>query len=372
MKIIKRITLYKKDKKGKQQIWTIEVEQHTFRTTEGYEGGAMTTTEWTVCEGKHIGKKNETRPQEQAQQEAWSKIKKQKDKGWSEDITEDVKVKILPMLAHKYNDHIEYVKSKEGVATQPKLDGLRCVADYLAMYSRNGKPIVSAPHIMAEIKDLIEGLPFPMMLDGELYNHDLKADFNKIMSLARKTKPTAEDFNQSEQLLQYHVYDIVCAGSFVERHSALRSLIEQGNYKYIKLVETNFIPVDNLWLIDKYYGDYLTAGYEGQMIRIPGSSYQDCRTKDLLKRKEFQDDEFVILDIEEGLGNRSGMMGRIKFKTKDGKAFDSNARGTHEYFKELLMHKNRYIGKKATVRYQNITPDGVPRFPVMIDIRNDI
>jgi hypothetical protein len=81
--------------------------------------------------------------------------------------------------------------------------------------------------------------------------------------------------------------------------------------------------------------------------------------------------EFKIVDIIEGDGNRSGMMGRIQFSI-EGKSFYSNARGNNQYFRDLLKNKRNYIGKMATVRYQNLTPDGIPRFPVMIGVRFDI
>ena len=369
-------TLYKTAKNKKKQQWIIEVKDDMFRTSEGYIGGAITTTDWTKCEGKNIGRTNETTPHDQAILEAKAKIYKQFDKGWSENIDNEEVLFIAPMLAHKYTDYKDYVKgSLIGVASQPKLDGLRCIGTNKGLFSRNGKPIVAAPHIFTEVLDLLSHLPDNVMIDGELYNHELKADFNKIMSLVRKTKPTAEDLKESESLLQYHIYDMICEGNFIERSDVLSELLcfnTQPVYKYLHLVET-YHAANNQETLDKLYQDYLADGYEGQMIRMPNSSYQNCRTKDLLKRKEFQDDEFEIIDIEEGLGNRSGMMGRVKFKMKDGKTFDANARGTHEYFKELLHNKQKYIGKFATVRYQNLTPgESVPRFPVMIDIRFDL
>ena len=59
-----------------------------------------------------------------------------------------------------------------------------------------------------------------------------------------------------------------------------------------------------------------------------------------------------------------------KFKNKDGKGFNSNVKGTFEYMAELLNKADELIGKEATVKYFNLTPDGVPRFPYVIAIRD--
>lgn len=367
-----KTTLYKKAKNGKTQEWTIEVRGAHFRTTEGYVDGAETTSEWTKCKGKRIGASNETTPEEQAIKEAEAKIKKQKDKGYTEDIDnlEAAAKKISPMLAHKYPDYKDKLKGIE-LSAQPKLDGIRCVATEEGLFTRNGKPILTAPHILEEVKLLFNEMrPFKGFIDGELYNHELKDDFNKITSLVRKQNPDAGELEQARQLLQYHIYDFDTPNkSFIDRFSTLK-LGFMRKYQYLKLVHTVhttgvLIGEDQLPELDFLYGKWLEQGFEGQMVRLTKSLYENSRSKSLLKRKEFEEAEFTIVDIEEGVGNRSKMMGRIKF---DG--FDSNARGSHEFFRHLLVNKNEYIGKKATVRYQNLTPDGKPRFPVMIAIRD--
>lgn len=369
--------LYKRSKLGKIQQWSIIVEGGRFQTHEGFVDGQITASEWTQCKEKNIGNAKGTTIEEQAVKEALAKIQKKKDQGYVETIEEAKSPieRISPMLAHKWEDYKDKLSDKK-LACQPKLDGIRCIATQNGLFTRNGKPIVAAPHIWEEVWQLFIGLEdIGLKFDGELYNHELKEDFNTITSIVRKQKLSQEDLNKSKQLLQYHIYDIdVSDRDFVSRMIALKSLIELKDYKYLKVVPTYFYDRESfdLYDLDIMYSEYLEKGYEGQMIRLVESNYENSRSKNLLKRKEFMDEEFEILDIEEGVGNRSGMMGRIKFKMKNGKQFDSNARGTYEYFKELLVNKENYIGKMATVRFQNYTPDGSVRFPVMIDIRNDL
>ena len=82
------------------------------------------------------------------------------------------------------------------------------------------------------------------------------------------------------------------------------------------------------------------------------------------------DDEFKIVDIEEGTGNRSGMFGCMILEYAGG-TFEANSRGNEDYYRNLLLNKEQYIGKMATVRFQNYTPEeGKPRFGVVTSIRD--
>ncbi|HNQ21208.1 MAG TPA: hypothetical protein PKI46_09125, partial [Bacteroidales bacterium] len=316
----------------------------------------------------NIGRSNETTPEQQAINEAKSRADRKLEQGYYSDIKDAGKGKqfVEAMLAHKYEQYGEQIISEYEIYCQPKLDGIRCIATREGLFSRNGKQIVSAPHIFESAKLILNAYPEIEALDGELYNHVLKADFNKITSLVKKTKPKKEDLIESEQLVQYHVYDLVLKqASFAQRLDILHNIF---GYQYIHIVHTE--KVLERQFLDDIYAKYLKDGYEGQMIRTAHSLYEHKRTKNLLKRKEFQDEDCELIDIVEGNGNRSGMAGNVRCKHPNGNIFDANMRGGEEFYKELLLNKENYIGKKATIRYQNLTPDGIPRFPVMVSIRD--
>ena len=363
-----KIVLFKENKNGKVQQWSVEVENDKHRTIEGYVDGKLTTSEWTVCQSKNVGKKHETTPEQQALNEANSKATKKREQGYYDDIEDCAKGKqfIEPMLAHKFQDYGEKITSENETFCQPKLDGIRCIATIDGLFSRTGKPILAAPHIHESAKVILSSNPQIIALDGELYNHDLKHDFNKITSLVKKTKCTEKDFEDSEQMLQYHVYDaIVLDAPFADRLALIR---RYDSFPYIYIVDT--MKVEDTESMDTTYARYLELGYEGQMIRIANSKYEFGRTKSLLKRKEFQDEECLLLDVIEGNGNRSGMAGNVRCQHPNGNIFDANMRGGNEFYKELLINREHNIGKYVTVRYQNLTPDGNPRFPVMICFRD--
>ncbi len=118
-----------------------------------------------------------------------------------------------------------------------------------------------------------------------------------------------------------------------------------------------------------YYGQYINEGYEGQILRTD-SKYENKRTKSLLKHKSFMDDEFIIKDICEGEGNKSGMVGYMVFES-NGIPFSSNLKATWEVSRDIWNNRSKYIGKTATIQFFNYTPDGVPRFPYVIKIARE-
>ena len=354
-------TIYKKTKTGATQEWTIEVSDNKYRTHSGQVGGQITTNAWTVVYGKNTGKANGTTDIEQALKEAIAKRTKKLESGYFESIHNiDEKQYFEPMLAAKWEDYKD--KIQYPIYSQPKLDGIRCIVTKDGMFSRNGKPILSAPHIKESLQSIFDENP-DLILDGELYADKFANDFNKIVSLVKKTKPTDADLVESKKNIDYHIYDLPSVDdTFRVRYSTLCSLRLP---KQCIVVKTHIVKSEDILM--ERYGEYVEAGYEGQMLRLD-SKYENKRSKSLLKHKSFIDEEFEILDIVEGEGNRSGTAGYMVFNTGEGKRFKSNVKGTWEETAEMLKNKNELIGKQATIKYFNLTPDGIPRFPFVTNI----
>jgi DNA ligase-1 len=262
------------------------------------------------------------------------------------------------MLAH------DYTKTKVPVTegwVQPKLDGIRCIVNKNGMWTRSGKAITSCPHIWESLQGFMEQNPH-YILDGELYNHELKADFNKIISLVRKVKSTPSDIEEAASLVQYHVYDM-CDTSAPEMTFVNR--IKQAYWAkndYVHIVTTDFCETQDE--LDELYSDYMTNGYEGQMVR-QNSPYENKRSKSLLKRKEFITEEYDVVSVEEGQGNWAGYAKRFVLKLPNGAEFGAGVRGNQAQLEELWNSDTKPTW--ATLRYFEMTPDGVPRFPVVID-----
>jgi ATP-dependent DNA ligase len=351
--------LLKYTQKGQIQTWQITAEDDHFFTEEGIQGGTITTSKPTICKAKNVGRSNETTPEQQALAEAQAKWQKKIDGGYNEILTDEKKF-FEPMLAHELG---KYEKLLFTVPTfiQPKLDGLRAVNANNTLMSRNGKAYLAAPHLYQD----------KVTLDGELYNHKYHDDFNKIVSLCKKQTPTKEELQESKDVVQMWVYDFPDhEGKFSDRLIALKRWLAANPNPNLVLVPT--YEVKNQKDIDRYHDQFLEMGFEGSIIRLDLGNYEKKRSKQLLKKKDFIDEEFVILDAIEGEGGRAGTIGYFVMKhDKKDKTFKSNVKGDFEYLATIWNERAKYIGTKATVKYFNRTPDDIPRFPYIIKLNRE-
>jgi DNA ligase-1 len=368
----KLATLYKLTSTGATQEWTIFSEDGSFWTVSGQTDGKKVTSAKTNCAGKNVGRKNATTPNEQALREAQARWQKKKDEGYVEDI-KDIDVvddRVDPMLAKNYEDYSSELEFP--VYSQPKLDGLRCIVTRQGAFSRKWKPFTTLQHIRDALQPIFDKYPMVQAFDGEMYSHALNDNFEEIVSIVKQPKATAEDIEKCKRMVQYHVYDYVPSNDladliFKTRDLDLSVMIPKDS-EHLKLVKTKMIW--NREELDEEYQWYMVDGYEGQMIRAD-APYQQKRTKYLLKRKDFVDEEFLIVGYKEGKGNREGCI-TLRLSTKDGKEFDSVPVGGVEYLQHLWEKRILLPGLYATVKYQNLSTDGIPRFNNTIKFRNAI
>ena len=188
---------------------------------------------------------------------------------------------------------------------QPKLDGVRCLIQYEQVtplqtgpvaYSRTGKQWKNIDHILESLTPFFEANP-DVILDGELYNHSLKDDFEKIISCVRKTKPTDADRAESRKLVQFHCYDFVDETMpFATRMHWLDKKLARFPYG-VRLVPT--ITVHNNKDAELYHETLLERGYEGSILRL-NEIYKCGRSWSLRKFKDFHDAEAYIVGYEAG------------------------------------------------------------------------
>jgi DNA ligase-1 len=350
---------------GKVSTWYVETKGDSFRTVSGYLDGEKVTSAWTKCFPKNEGKKNATTASEQAVAEADALYEKRKATGYWENIDDiDTSVYFEPMLAHKwdkYKDKITYP-----IASQKKYDGVRCIIHSKGMFSRNGKQILSAPHILKSLESLFEQYP-DLILDGELYT-DKEFDFNKIISCVRKTKPEKNDLLESEKYIKYFIYDLFNDKSYKQRYEMLKEMFNNKLFPDT-CVMSEIDLIYNEQEVQKYHDKYVSEGFEGQILRILEGKYENKRSKFLLKNKVFDDSEFTIIGYEEGKGNLSSKLGKLKFEI-NGNPFDAAVNGGWDHITELWNRRDELIGKLATVRYFGLTTTDkpVPRFPKVIQV----
>ena len=363
-KTMEREKLYKIDRKEGIRVWWVEYTEEAYRTCSGLLDGKIVESGWIYPREKNVGRANSTTVAEQVVAEVQSKYEARMYQGKYHPSIEEARggAKFIEcMLAEKFNPK---KSNNYPYYSQPKLDGVRCVVSEDVMQTRNGKMFFSSPHIREALDSFFEEFP-DYILDGELYNHALKNDFEKIISLARKTKPKPEDLQESASMVEYHVYDVITPDpmTYEERMNFLQEKV-LDRFNMIHVVPA-FI-VNNLEEAEEKLGEYLESGYEGQMLRKSESPYEHRRSASLLKHKMFEDDEYEIVEVVEGQGNWSGYAKSIMIRLPDGSTQRSGMRGNFKNGKEILENKDDYAGTQVTVRYQNKTSDGKLRFPVVV------
>lgn len=374
---------------GKTMMWSVRVFEQdacgVIETIHGYIDGKKQVNQKVIAEGKNIGKKNETSPLQQAINEARSAWVKKKESGYSalsvtdngvsdggdddkmsvdgetggkgKGITEDVP---SPMLAHDYNKRGKSIKFPCFV--QRKFDGTRCVAvPGKGLFSRNKKRYPHLDHIIAEVNRL----PPTIILDGELYSDTLT--FQEIVGIVkRETLKKGDDEKQMQ--IKLHVYDIINTSMpYQDRYANLQMLFRRYRFKHLVLVDTE--NCESEAHMKELHSKYVADGYEGVMLRNKDGMYSGVRSPSLQKYKEFFDDEYKVVGYKEGEGLEAGCVLWI-CQTTNGQKFSCRPRGSREERVEMFGRGDKYIGKMLTVRFQELTTDGLPRFPVGITFRD--
>lgn len=254
---------------------------------------------------------------------------------------------------------------------QPKLDGVRCYITKNGAFSRNHKQFQNVKHILTELKPFFSDNP-NIVLDGELYNHKFRDNFNKIISLVRKQKPTQADRFEAASSLQFHCYDLFDSEqpslSFIDRTLAITGY--QGLYKWrsVQLVDTKVVFNDKD--VQKFHKQNKLNKYEGSMLRN-NNAYDQRRSSNLQKVKDWSDTEITITGYVEGKGKFEGGLGKFI-------GVDSDNRVVEVPWPTLTMTQRRnvlnsiesYIGKTLTFEYFERTPAGAYRFPRAKALRN--
>ena len=281
---------------------------------------------------------------------------------------------IKPMLAYKVDK--KPVDWSEKVYIQPKLDGIRCVIyvddkENIRCFSRTGKEFHNLEHIKLSLRRFFfDYANVDVTLDGELYNHKLRDNFEKIVSLVRKQKPTPEDRLNAQHLIQFHCYDYI--ETVMDKPYSYRAdqLACADFYNAsIKFVETNLVNSKESAQLRHQYN--LNNGYEGSILRLD-KPYQQKRSYNLQKFKDFNDTEATIVGYEIGKGKREGTLGKFLMQDDDGIEFGCTPGKGYNYkdLANILNNIHDYIGKRATFTYFERTQYGSYRHPMFKTIRN--
>ncbi len=356
-------TLYGKDKSNKTKEWKIMVREKEDKSAYitfwyGYINSKKVECNVDIYNGKNIGKKNETTPFTQAYLEAQSRWKRKKNEGYKESLDElEQSPPPSPMLAHEYKKH--YKKISFPCYIQPKLDGYRMLfdPDTKKLTSRTGKEFTSLYETELYKELVSSNLKF--ILDGELYIHSSSFNFEKF-GILRKQKITKEEDILLINKIEYHIYDVILAQPFEKRNEFLNNFMTQ-KFNKLKLVDTYIC--NSYEDIEKYHSLFLEKKYEGSMIRTNGIYIEKFRSYDLLKKKDFDDQEFVIKDFAYEIQDNKKLIIWTCDSGSGNKTFNIRPKGTFDEREYLYYNAQQFIGCKIWIKFFGFTEDGLPRFP---------
>lgn len=350
------ITLYKnhKNKIGFWRGWT-EEGKIIIEYASGVHDSAQRVEE-VIHEGKQGRSVNE-----QAVFRLQARINSKLDAGYVKNYEEalltptDALGQLKPMLAQKLSDYKGKI-DEDNAFIQLKFDGHRCLigndGGQIFAYSRNGKPMPGIPHILESIQ-----IPEGVILDGEIYRHGLK--LQQIASLAKKLQRGSSELN-------FIAYDYVSDERFSDRLESLKQLESQLG-EHTKIAATK--KLSELESLKATFNKAKAAGYEGLIMRLNNTGYESGRrSSSLLKIKQAEDSEFIVIDIIPSKDN----WGILVCQLENGGTFKVSAPGTMAEKTRILQHKELFIGRAVTVEFSELTATGVPFHPAAIAFREDI
>lgn len=299
-------------------------------------------------------------------------------------VVESVGTMFLPMQCTKFDTSDKCLKHfdfQSGVFVQPKYDGWRCIAKWqengeVTLTTRTGKQYPWFKHIREEVKKFLIKHPH-VVLDGEVYVHDLKDDdgismsptakFSLIQSMCGMKRSVP---HPRETELQYHVFDVVDVTKLQGDRTALLEQLRK-DYKGSVIQVAPTYRCFSVSEIESLQHTFEHDSYEGAVVRAHDLKYQGkSRSLKMRKLKEFEDAEFTVCGFRSAEGDHDGCV-VWKCRTDSGAEFDVAPKGTLEYKRRLYNEADRHIGRLLKVKYQGLSTDGVPRFPVGIGFREE-
>jgi DNA ligase-1 len=250
------------------------------------------------------------------------------------------------LLAHSWENDTDLT----GWWMSEKLDGVRAYWDGKRFLSRQGNPFYAPKWFTEKLPD--------HPLDGELFGGRKK--FQRTVSIVRR-----QDMSDDWKELAFVIFDAPAVdAAFEERIAYCQQLVEDVAPPYAEWLPHE--PCQGVKHLREELARVEGLGGEGLMLRQPGSRYEVGRSYTLLKVKSFHDDEARVIGHQPGAGKHRGRLGALEVELRDGTRFSV---GTG--LSDAERGNPPALGSIITFRYQELSNDGVPRFPSYVGVRID-
>jgi len=251
------------------------------------------------------------------------------------------------LLAHTWENDTDL----SGWWISEKLDGVRAYWTGQQFLSRQG----NVYHAPAWFTDGLPNVP----LDGELWL-DRKA-FQRTVSIVRR-----QDQSDHWREVRFVLFDAPAVqGGFEARQEFLEATISEHQPQFARVLEQNRCRGHSH--LREELSRITSLGGEGLMLRQPGSRYEVGRSNTLLKAKVMLELDAHVVEHVAGQGRHRGRMGALLVQLANGLTFNV---GTG--FSDSERESPPIVGSVITVRYQELTDRGVPRFPSFVRVRRDV
>jgi len=231
-----------------------------------------------------------------------------------------------------------------------KLDGIRARWDGTHLVSRGGNEFAAPAWF-------IKGFP-AVSLDGELWIG--RGRYEEVSSIVRKGQP--HDGWRNVRLMVFDLPEH--GGTFDQRVIAMNGIAAEAGSPYLAIIEQRRVVSEEA--LKKRLQAVIDLGGEGLILHRKTAHYVSGRSHNILKLKPFTDAEATVIGYRPGKGQFTGQIGSLKVRTDQGVIF---------YVGSGLSHEQRRhpppLHSQITFRYQGLTKNGLPRFPVFLRVRDE-
>lgn len=376
-------TLYRRNNHGKPCYWYAEcISQNVYDIHHGIVGGANIIT--TVCTKRASIDEVRSKYNEKLKQ-GYKFLDEIKDDTICPPVEESMLAQyletylpydrttsdgtLLPMLAKVYNDNVfNKISNRLG---QFKINGLRCLisakrneGDIFTPYkllfqSREGTYWKSLYHLENYLLEILPDWLLDKMidedyvLDGEIYLPGYSV--NEINHFIKDPKCI------ENAMLQYWCYDIAIQD--YTQFKRIEELYTIKSPKHIRCKEDHLNNIDRFVVLPiveisstekarQMRDKFIDIGFEGLILRDPNAEYQfGKRNNTMIKYKRTTDGVFEVIDIYSEGTKRSDIPLLLCRNDINDNTFEVHVNGTFDYQNEILIHRDKYIGRKLFITF---------------------
>lgn len=261
------------------------------------------------------------------------------------------------LLLNKISEQEIQKKNFNGYLMSEKLDGIRGIWEAGKFKTRQDNPIHTPSYFTHN---------FPSFkLDGELWI--ARAKFDEVSALIRSDSLDSSLWKS----VTYNVFDVPNACeefkltpcTLSNRLKVLERYLQQNPNPYIKIIKQ--IPIKNQEHLKEFYKDIIFNKGEGVVIRKDLAPYEKGRSKNALKLKPYEDAECKVIAYTEGKGKFQGKIGALLCQMPDDRVIKIGSG-----LKDKDRENPPKIGSIITYKFNGLTKNSLPRFPVFLHIRD--